>query len=194
MDKKRERMKELTELLTKAGKAYYQESREIMSNFEYDRLYDELQKLEEETGIVLAGSPTRQVGYEVLEELPKERHEQPMLSLDKTKEVEVLKDFVGAHKVLLSWKMDGLTVVLTYREGTLFKAVTRGNGEIGEVITNNARVFENVPLTIPYKGELSFAERRLFLIKILRRSMKRLQMWMQNTKIREICAVGPCVS
>lgn len=120
MDKKRERMKELTELLTKAGKAYYQESREIMSNFEYDRLYDELQKLEEETGIVLAGSPTRQVGYEVLEELPKERHEQPMLSLDKTKEVEVLKDFVGAHKVLLSWKMDGLTVVLTYREGTLF--------------------------------------------------------------------------
>ena len=147
-------MKELTELLTKAGKAYYQESREIMSNFEYDRLYDELQKLEEETGIVLAGSPTRQVGYEVLEELPKERHEQPMLSLDKTKEVEVLKDFVGAHKVLLSWKMDGLTVVLTYREGTLFKAVTRGNGEIGEVITNNARVFENVPLTIPYKGEL----------------------------------------
>lgn len=154
MEKKRERMKELTELLTKAGKAYYQESREIMSNFEYDRLYDELQKLEEETGIVLAGSPTRQVGYEVLEELPKERHEQPMLSLDKTKEVEVLKDFVGAHKVLLSWKMDGLTVVLTYREGTLFKAVTRGNGEIGEVITNNARVFENVPLTIPYKGEL----------------------------------------
>lgn len=154
MDKKRERMKELTELLTKAGKAYYQESREIMSNFEYDRLYDELQKLEEETGIVLAGSPTRQVGYEVLEELPKERHEQPMLSLDKTKEVEVLKDFVGAHKVLLSWKMDGLTVVLTYREGTLFKAVTRGNGEIGEVITNNARVFENVSLTIPYKGEL----------------------------------------
>ena len=154
MDKKRERMKELTELLTKAGKAYYQESREIMSNFEYDRLYDELQKLEEETGIVLAGSPTRQVGYEVLEELPKERHEQPMLSLDKTKEVEVLKDFVGAHKVLLSWKMDGLTVVLTYRDGTLFKAVTRGNGEIGEVITNNARVFENVPLTIPYKGEL----------------------------------------
>ena len=152
--KKRERMKELTELLTKAGKAYYQESREIMSNFEYDRLYDELQKLEEETGIVLAGSPTRQVGYEVLEELPKERHEQPMLSLDKTKEVEVLKDFVGAHKVLLSWKMDGLTVVLTYREGTLFKAVTRGNGEIGEVSQTMPEFLKNVPLTIPYKGEL----------------------------------------
>lgn len=82
---KTQREEELTELLTKAGKAYYQESREIMSNFEYDRLYDELQKLEEETGIVLAGSPTRQVGYEVLEELPKERHEQPMLSLDKIK-------------------------------------------------------------------------------------------------------------
>lgn len=154
MDEKKMRMKELTELLTKAGKAYYQENREIMSNFEYDRLYDELQELEQETGIVLAGSPTRQVGYEVLEELPKERHEQPMLSLDKTKEVEVLKNFVGTHKTLLSWKMDGLTVVLTYQNGSLFKAVTRGNGEIGEVITNNARVFENVPLTIPYKGEL----------------------------------------
>ena len=193
MDKKRERMKELTELLTKAGKAYYQESREIMSNFEYDRLYDELQKLEEETGIVLAGSPTRQVGYEVLEELPKERHEQPMLSLDKTKEVEVLKDFVGAHKVLLSWKMDGLTVVLTYREGTLFKAVTRGNGEIGEVITNN-EFLKMFRLRYHIRASWSFAERRLFLIKILRRSMKRLQMWMQNTKIREICAVGLCVS
>ena len=171
MEKKRERMKELTELLTKAGKAYYQESREIMSNFEYDRLYDELQKLEEETGIVLAGSPTRQVGYEVLEELPKERHEQPMLSLDKTKEVEVLKDFVGAHKVLLSWKMDGLTVVLTMPE---FLKMFR--------------------LRYHIRASWSFAERRLFLIKILRRSMKRLQMWMQNTKIREICAVGLCVS
>ena len=154
MEKKRERMKELTELLTKAGKAYYQESREIMSNFEYDRLYDELQKLEEETGIVLAGSPTRQVGYEVLEELPKERHEQPMLSLDKTKEVEVLKDFVGAHKVLLSWKMDGLTIVLTYENGELQKAVTRGNGIVGEVITNNARTFKNIPLKIAYQGRL----------------------------------------
>ena len=154
MDKKRERMKELTELLTKAGKAYYQESREIMSNFEYDRLYDELQKLEEETGIVLAGSPTRQVGYEVLEELPKERHEQPMLSLDKTKEVARLKEFVGDQTAVISWKMDGLTIVLTYRGGELFKAVTRGNGEVGEVITNNAKVFKNVPLHIPYKGEL----------------------------------------
>ena len=149
-----ERMRELIQTINEADEAYYKYDAPIMADLDYDRLYDELQKLEEETGIVLAGSPTRQVGYEVLEELPKERHEQPMLSLDKTKEVEVLKDFVGAHKVLLSWKMDGLTVVLTYREGTLFKAVTRGNGEIGEVITNNARVFENVPLTIPYKGEL----------------------------------------
>ncbi|MGN0277414.1 MAG: NAD-dependent DNA ligase LigA [Hominisplanchenecus sp.] len=154
MDEKMKRMKELTGLLTRAGRAYYQEDREIMSNFEYDRLYDELQQLENETGVVLAGSPTRQVGYEVLDELPKERHEQPMLSLDKTKEVSVLKNFVGDQKVLLSWKMDGLTVVLTYRDGSLFKAVTRGNGEIGEVITNNAKVFENIPLTIPYTGEL----------------------------------------
>lgn len=153
MDKMK-RMQELVELLNKAGKAYYQDAQEIMSNYEYDALYDELKGLEEELGTVMASSPTVNVGYEVLSELPKERHESPMLSLDKTKEVEVLKDFVGAHKVLLSWKMDGLTVVLTYREGTLFKAVTRGNGEIGEVITNNARVFENVPLTIPYKGEL----------------------------------------
>ena len=149
MDEKMKRMKELTGLLTRAGKAYYQEDREIMSNFEYDRLYDELQALENETGVVLAGSPTGQVGYEVLDELPKERHEQQMLSLDKTKEVEVLKNFVGSQKVLLSWKMDGLTVVLTYRDGGLYKAVTRGNGEIGEVITNNARVFQNIPLTIP---------------------------------------------
>lgn len=154
MDEKMKRMKELTGLLTRAGKAYYQEDREIMSNFEYDRLYDELQALENETGVVLAGSPTGQVGYEVLDELPKERHEQQMLSLDKTKEVEVLKNFVGSQKVLLSWKMDGLTVVLTYRDGGLYKAVTRGNGEIGEVITNNARVFRNIPLTIPYTGEL----------------------------------------
>ena len=154
MDEKMKRMKELTGLLTRAGRAYYQEDREIMSNFEYDRLYDELQQLENETGVVLAGSPTRQVGYEVLDELPKERHEQPMLSLDKTKEVSVLKNFVGDQKVLLSWKMVGLTVLLTYRDGSLFKAVTRGNGEIGEVITNNAKVFENIPLTIPYTGEL----------------------------------------
>lgn len=153
MDKKK-RMQELVELLNRAGKAYYQESREIMSNFEYDALYDELKGLEEELGIVLASSPTIHVGYEVLSELPKERHESPMLSLDKTKEVSRLKEFVGNQKAVISWKMDGLTIVLTYRGGTLYKAVTRGNGEIGEVITNNARVFKNIPLHISYKGEL----------------------------------------
>ena len=149
-----ERMKELSELLTRAGKAYYQENTEIMSNFEYDRLYDELLMLEKETGTVLAGSPTVNVGYEALESLERERHERPMLSLDKTKDVEVLKAFAGEHKTLISWKLDGLTVVLTYRDGTLAKAVTRGNGEIGEVITNNAKVFMNLPLNIGWKGEL----------------------------------------
>lgn len=154
MDTKLQRMKELAEMLTRASRAYYQEDRELMSNYSYDKLYDELEDLERETGIVLAGSPTQKVGYESVEELPKERHEQPMLSLDKTKEAAALAAFVGEQKALLSWKLDGLTVVLTYREGRLFKAVTRGNGEVGEVITNNARVFENIPLSIPYRGEL----------------------------------------
>lgn len=125
-----------------------------MSNYEYDKLYDELLALEKELGITLAGSPTVNVGYEVLSELPKERHESPMLSLDKTKDVEELKEFLGEQKAVLSWKMDGLTIVLTYRDGNLYKAVTRGNGEVGEVITNNARVFKNIPLQIQYKGEL----------------------------------------
>ena len=154
MEDKIQRMKELTALLSKAGKAYYQESREIMSNFEYDRLYDELSALEQETGIILSGSPTQKVGYEVLSELPKEAHESPMLSLDKTKSVEELKEWLGTQKGLLSWKMDGLTIVLTYENGSLAKAVTRGNGEIGEVITPNAPVFANIPLNIAYKGQL----------------------------------------
>ena len=151
---KMQRMKELIPMLTEAAKAYYQEDREIMSNFEYDRLYDELVKLEEETGVSLAGSPTVSVGYASLEELPKEAHESPMLSLDKTKDRETLRQFVGEHKTLLSWKLDGLTIVLTYRNGKLEKAVTRGNGTVGEVITNNARVFKNIPLQIGYQGEL----------------------------------------
>ncbi len=151
---KNERMKELVDLLNKASRAYYQEAQEIMSNYEYDRLYDELKELEDELGITLSNSPTVNVGYEVVSELPKERHESPMLSLDKTKEVEELKNFVGDQKVLMSWKMDGLTVVLTYRDGKLYKAVTRGNGEVGEVITNNAKVFKNVPVQIAYQGEL----------------------------------------
>lgn len=151
---KNERMKELVSLLNKASRAYYQEAQEIMSNYEYDRLYDELKELEDELGITLSNSPTVNVGYEVVSELPKERHESPMLSLDKTKEVEELKNFVEDQKVLMSWKMDGLTVVLTYRDGKLYKAVTRGNGEVGEVITNNAKVFKNVPVQIAYQGEL----------------------------------------
>ena len=147
------RMRELGELLRNASRAYYQQDREIMSNLEYDKLYDELEALEKETGTVLAGSPTVTVGYEAVDELPKERHESPMLSLDKTKDVNELAAFAGEHEVLLSWKLDGLTVVLTYENGELSKAVTRGNGEIGEVITNNARVFRNIPLTIAHKGE-----------------------------------------
>ena len=154
MEEKKKRMKELVELLNRAGRAYYQEADEIMTNYEYDALYDELARLEKETGTTLAGSPTAHVGYEVLSELPKERHERPMLSLDKTKDVQALKEWVGSHRTLLSWKMDGLTIVLTYQNGELFKAVTRGNGEVGEVITNNARVFCNIPLRIPFQGEL----------------------------------------
>lgn len=150
-----QRMKELSGILKEASRAYYAEDREIMSNLEYDALYDELVKLEEETQMVLAGSATTTVGYEAVDELPKEAHESPMLSLDKTKDREVLRGFIGEHKTLLSWKMDGLTVVFTYNQGSLQKAVTRGNGVVGEVITNNARVFDNVPLKIPYQGELT---------------------------------------
>ncbi len=154
MKEKIQRMKELIPILSRASRAYYQESREIMSNFEYDRLYDELCSLEKETGIVMSGSPTTKVGYEVLSELPKEAHESPMLSLDKTKSVDELVQWLGQQEGLLSWKMDGLTIVLTYENGSLVKAVTRGNGEIGEVITNNARAFSNLPLTISNKEQL----------------------------------------
>lgn len=149
------RIRELVEKLSVAARAYYQEDREVMSNLEYDALYDELVALERDTGIVLAGSPTVQVGYEVLSELPKVSHEVPMLSLDKTKSPEDLKAWLGGHKAMLSWKMDGLTVVLTYRGGQLYQAVTRGNGVVGEVITNNARVFHNLPARIPFDGELT---------------------------------------
>ena len=148
------RMKELVEQLREASKAYYAEDREIMSNYEYDKLYDELMALEQETGMVLTGSPTISVGYEAVDELPKEAHESPMLSLGKTKDREELKAWLKDKEGLLSWKLDGLTIVLTYREGSLLKAVTRGNGEVGEVITNNAKVFKNIPLRIQYQGEL----------------------------------------
>ena len=154
MEDKKKRMRELVELLNRARRAYEQENTEIMSNYEYDQLYDELQGLEQELGTTLASSPTINVGYEVLSELPKERHERPMLSLDKTKDVGRLKEFLGDQKAVISWKLDGLTIVLTYRNGELEKAVTRGNGEVGEVITSNARVFQNIPLRIPFTGEL----------------------------------------
>ncbi|MBP5331340.1 MAG: NAD-dependent DNA ligase LigA [Lachnospiraceae bacterium] len=153
-EEKKNRIIELTALLSEAARVYEQEDREIMSNFEYDRLYDELKGLEDETGIVLAGSPTQKVGYEVVSELPKERHESPMLSLNKTKSREELRSWLGDHEGVLSWKMDGLTVVLTYENGELVKAVTRGNGEVGEIITANARTFKNLPLKIAFKGRL----------------------------------------
>ena len=149
-----ERLKELTQILNEASKAYYQKANEIMSNFEYDKLYDELVEREKKLGITLSNSPTVNVGYEVVSELPKERHARPMLSLDKTKDVEGLREFIGSHDSVISWKMDGLTIVLTYRDGELQKAVTRGNGEVGEVITANAKAFKNIPLKIAYKGEL----------------------------------------
>lgn len=154
MENSLQRMKELVEKLDQAAKAYYQEDREIMSNQEYDSLYDQLEQLEKETGTVLTNSPTVRVGYEAVNELPKEEHPSPMLSLDKTKDREVLRSFIGEHRCLLSWKLDGLTIVLTYENGELVKAVTRGNGIVGEVITNNAKVFKNIPLRIPYKGQL----------------------------------------
>lgn len=154
MSDKLQRINELVKKLNEAAKAYYQDASEIMSNYEYDALYDELVELEKETGVVLASSPTVNVGYEVLSELPKEQHEKPMLSLDKTKDVQALKEWLGIQKAVLSWKLDGLTIVLTYNNGKLEKAVTRGNGEVGEVITNNAKVFKNIPLSIAYQGEL----------------------------------------
>ncbi|WP_314907988.1 NAD-dependent DNA ligase LigA [Oribacterium asaccharolyticum] len=151
---KRKRIEELVELLNQAGKAYYQEGKEIISNLEYDKAYDELVKLEEETGIVLSASPTQNVGYSVATALPKEEHASPMLSLDKTKSVETLQSFLGEQKGILSWKLDGLTVVMTYEKGELVKAVTRGNGRIGEIVTENAKRFRNLPLRIPFKGRL----------------------------------------
>ena len=153
MDKKK-RIKELVEILNKAAKSYYVDAVEIMPNIEYDKLYDELLELEKETNVVLSNSPTQNVGYEIAGELPKKAHESPMLSLDKTKSVEDLREWLGDNKALLSWKMDGLTIVLTYRNGELEEAVTRGNGTIGEVITNNAKNFQNIPLKIEFKGEL----------------------------------------
>ena len=147
-------MEEKIRILNEAAKAYYQEGREIMSNFEYDKLYDELLEMEAQSGMILSGSPTQKVGYEVLSELPKEAHPARMLSLDKTKDRNELAEWLGNQDGLLSWKLDGLTIVLTYSNQKLTKAVTRGNGEVGEVITQNAKTFVNLPLSIPFEGEL----------------------------------------
>ena len=149
-----ERMKELIAILNRAGKAYYQENREEISNYEYDKLYDELKDLEEKTGTVLSSSPTIHVGYELMTSLEKEAHPSPMLSLDKTKDPQELSSWLGDQEGLLSWKLDGLTIVLTYEGGELVKAVTRGNGEVGEVVTSNAKVFVNIPRKISYQGQL----------------------------------------
>ncbi|MCI7412468.1 NAD-dependent DNA ligase LigA [Hornefia butyriciproducens] len=154
MKDRKQEIREKIDILNRAAKAYYQDGIEIMPNIEYDRLYDELRELERETGIVFANSPTRNVGYEVLSELPRERHPSRMLSLDKTKSRQELVEWLGDQQGLLSWKLDGLTIVLTYENGELVKALTRGNGEIGEVITGNARVFANVPVNVPYRGRL----------------------------------------
>ena len=154
MKDRKQEIREKIDILNRAAKAYYQDGIEIMPNIEYDRLYDELRELEHETGIVFANSPTRNVGYEVLSELPRERHPSRMLSLDKTKSRQELVEWLGDQQGLLSWKLDGLTIVLTYENGELIKALTRGNGEIGEVITGNARVFANVPVNVPYRGRL----------------------------------------
>lgn len=150
----KQELKEIIERLNEASKAYYQEAKEIMSNYEYDALYDRLCAIEKETGIILSNSPTQNVGYEIISELPKEKHPSKMLSLDKTKDVDFLINFLGEKEGLMSWKLDGLTMVLTYKDGKLLKAVTRGNGEVGEVITSNAKCFLNVPLSISFKGEL----------------------------------------
>ena len=192
MEDKRKRMEELVARLNRAGRAYYQESRELISNQEYDKLYDELQRLETETGIVLANSPTVHVGYEVISSLPKEQHPSPMLSLDKTKEVGALESWLGDKEGLLSWKLDGLTIVLTYQDGKLSKAVTRGDGITGEVITSNARVFDNIPLQIPQKDELVVrGEARM---RTLKKSTRLSEMPMRNTKTRETFVVERCGS
>lgn len=194
MDTVQQQMKDLVKKLNEAAKAYYQEDREIMSNREYDELYDQLEKMEKDTGIVLADSPTVNVGYEAVDSLPKETHETPMLSLDKTKDREVLREFIGSHKTLLSWKMDGLTIVLTYDHGELEKAVTRGNGAVGEVVTNNAQVFRNVPLKIPFQGRLILRGRQLFVTRISSGSISPLRMLTPDIKIPEIYAADLCVS
>ena len=154
MDDKIKRMKELIKILNHASELYYKKNTSIMTDYEYDKLYDELVELEEETGMVLSNSPSINVEPEVSDSLEHVEHPAPMLSLSKTKKVSELEDFLGDKEGLLSWKLDGLTIVLTYQDGKLISGVTRGNGVIGEVVTENVKKFKNVPLSIPYKGRL----------------------------------------
>ncbi len=187
-DRDRERMRELVEKLNQAAKVYYQGKDELMSNYAYDQLYAELQELEERTGIILGGSPTQRVGYQVLSELPKEAHPAPMLSLDKTKDVAALEDWIGDQVGLLSWKLDGLTVVLTYEGGALVKAVTRGNGQVGEVITNNAKVFQNVPLKIPFQGQMVLRGEAVIAYSEFERINRELPEQEQYKNPRNLCS------
>ena len=185
MEDIRKRIDELTAQLNEAARAYYDDASEIMTNYEYDELYDELLRLEAESGYVPEDSPSQNVGYTVQSELPKERHARRMLSLDKTKDREALRSWLGDREALLSWKLDGLTVVLTYEEGKLAKAVTRGNGDVGEVITPNARVFRNVPRTIPHRGHTVVRGEAVIRYEDLRKSTRPSTMRMRNTKTAE---------
>ena len=187
-EEKLARMKELDELLDRASRAYYQEAREIMSDHEYDALYEELTALEAETGIRLSGSPTQKVGYQVLSELPKVRHDRPMLSLDKTKSREALREWIGQYAGILSWKLDGLTVVMTYENGELVQAVTRGNGEVGEQITENARTFYGLPLHIPYKGRLVIRGEAVISYKDFEEINRTLEPEEQYKNPRNLCS------
>ena len=185
MTAKQKRMLDLIQVLNRARKAYYEDKTELMSNYEYDKLEAELEALERETGTILANSPTQQVGYEVVSKLPKEAHAVPALSLDKTKEVDRLVEFLGDREGVLSWKLDGLTVVLTYEDGKLAKAVTRGNGQIGEVITPNAKTFVNVPLTIPFKDPLVIRGEALITYEDFERINQELPEGRSLIRIRE---------
>ena len=184
----KKRMQELVLKLDEAAYAYYQTDREIMSNFEYDALYDELQQLEKESGIVLSGSPTQRVGYEVVSSLPKVVHGSPLKSLDKTKDAEALASWLGENKGILSWKLDGLTVVLTYENGNLVQAATRGNGEVGEDITPNAKVFRNVPLKIPYQKRLVVRGEALISYPDFERINQGLEEGQQYKNPRNLCS------
>ena len=185
---KTERIKYLIEIINAANEAYYGDDEEIMSNKEYDDLYDELVKLEEETGIILSGSPTQEVGHNIATKLPKEEHEKPMLSLAKTKSIDEIKEFISNNESSISWKMDGLTVVLTYENGKLIKGLTRGNGTIGEVITDNVKKFKNIPLNIGYKGNIIVRGEALMKYSDFEKINKNLPIEQQYKNPRNLCS------